>query len=350
MRDILIGSRLINDESPAYVIAEIGNNHGGDVTVAAQMFKVAKDCGADAVKLQMRDNRNLYHRFMYDAPYVNRNSYGETYGKHREALELSTYDYEALKQVAEDIGIDFFATAFDIKSADTLGNILNMPAIKIASGGLTNTALISYAADTGKPLIISTGGGSFEDIDRVVDLMIEMEVTQYALLHCLASYPNQPSEINLNVITTMRRRYRDIPIDFSCHYNGICMAEGAFMLGARIIEKHFTLNHTWKGTDRALSLEPQGLKSLCQNLSRMYDALGDGNKVRHSSEDAPIRKMAQSVYCAKVIAIGDIIKTSQLKLQTPADGLPAWEIENIVGSKAIRIVEPDTLIGRQDYE
>ena len=348
MKQMVINSHTIGNVTPAYVIAEIGNNHCGDVRLAAEMIRVAHECGADAVKFQMRDNKSLYTEEMYNAPYKNRNSYGDTYGLHREALELSITDLLSLQEIACDIGIDFFATAFDIPSADKLID-MDVPAIKIASGGLTNTRLIEHCAiKSGKPIIISTGGATYEDIDRIYRTLRSYPI---AFLHCLASYPNEPQEINLRVIQEMQDRYYDATIGFSCHYNGICMAEGAFMLGARIIEKHFTLNHTFKGTDHALSLEPQGLTSLCQNLSRMHQALGDGVKVKHDSEVNPIRKMAQSVYTSwGMIPHGTVLSADDIELRTPADGLPAWEYDNIIGKVLTRDIGAGELLKKGDYE
>jgi len=156
--------------------------------------------------------------------------------------------------------------------------------------------------------------------------------------------------MNLRVIEYMKEVYPEACIGFSCHFNGIHMAQQAYVLGARIIEKHFTLNHTFKGTDHALSLEPQGLQSLCRNLHDMHEGFGSPVKEVHESEKAPIRKMSQSVYAKVDIDAGAIIFENDIELRTPADGLPAWEFNNIIGKTCVRPCKAGALIEREDYE
>ena len=158
-RSLSIDGTLITDESDCYVIAEIGHNHQGSVEKCRELFRAAKECGADAVKLQKRDNRTLYTRAMYERPYDNENSFGPTYGAHREALEFGRAEYLELQQYAAELGITFFATAFDFSSADFLAQ-LDMPAYKLASGDLRNIPLIRHVARIGKPMILSTGGAT----------------------------------------------------------------------------------------------------------------------------------------------------------------------------------------------
>jgi len=171
MRELRIENNHVNDESDCYVIAEIGHNHRGELETAKEMFRVAKECGANAVKLQKRDNRTLYTRELYEKPYDNIHSYGDTYGKHREALEFGIEEYTELKRYAKEINITFFATAFDFKSADFLQK-LDMPAYKIASGDLKNIPLLKYIAEFQKPMIVSTGGGTMEDVQRAYDAVM----------------------------------------------------------------------------------------------------------------------------------------------------------------------------------
>ena len=158
MRKLIIDGKTIQDNSNAYVIAEIGHNHQGDLETAKKMFRVAKQCGADAVKLQKRENRKLYTSDMLAKPYDNRNSYGATYGEHREALEFGWMEYRELFTYARELGITMFSTAFDFASADFLAKF-DPPAFKIASGDLKNIPLLSHIAGFQKPMIVSTGGG-----------------------------------------------------------------------------------------------------------------------------------------------------------------------------------------------
>src|SRR5262245_42691210 len=171
MRRLKIADRAIDDGSDCYVIAEIGHNHQGNLETAKQMFRVAKDCGADAVKLQKRENRTLFTRAAFDKPYANENSFGASYGEHREALEFGWFEYAELKAYAESLGVHFFATAFDFASADFLAN-LDVPAFKIASGDLKNVPLLRHVAQFQKPMILSTGGGTMEDVTRAHDAVM----------------------------------------------------------------------------------------------------------------------------------------------------------------------------------
>lgn len=289
VRELIIDGRRIADDEPCYVIAEIGNNHGGDVSVACQMIDAAAEAGCDAVKFQRRHNRTLYSRELLDKPYDNLHSYGKTYGAHREALELPLSRYFDLQHRAHTKGMTWCATAFDEISADALMHV-NPPAFKLASGALTDHALIAHVATLGKPVILSTGGGTFRETDDAVN-ELEKHKASYALLHCTASYPCAFDELNLNCIPAMRERYPGVVIGWSGHDNGIAMSVAAYTLGARIIEKHFTLNRTMKGTDHAFSLEPAGMKKLCRDLKRAHVALGDGVKRFYDSEKAPISKM-----------------------------------------------------------
>ena len=311
-REISISGVRIADDSRSFVIAEVGHNHQGNVDTAKKMIKAAVDAGASAVKLQKRDNRSLFTSAYYDRPYNSENSFGDSYGEHREFLEFDYDQYKELQSYSNELGTIFFATAFDFKSADFLQN-LDVPAFKIASGDLKNLPLINYLADFGKPLIISTGGGYQEDIDRVVE-SLESKKAQYSILQCTAGYPPAWNELNLGVITTLRNKFPSTVIGFSSHDNGIAMSVAAYALGARIIEKHFTLNRTLKGTDHAFSLEPQGLSKLVRDLDRLHVALGDGIKSQYPSESDPLQKMGKKIVAARALPKGTVL----IQRSTPA--------------------------------
>lgn len=290
MRELVIAGRRISDDDPCYVIAEIGHNHGGSDVVARQMIREAKRCGADAAKLQKRDNATLYSPAMLAQPYVHDHSFGMTYGAHRDALELDERGYLACRAQAQASAITLLATAFDEPSADFLMRI-GVPAIKLASGSLTDMALLTYVAGLGVPVILSTGGGTEQDVDRAVQ-SITARTPRLAVLHCTAAYPVLDyTTLNLRCMQTFRDRYPDLVIGWSGHVSGIAMALVAYALGARIIEQHFTLNRAHKGTDHAFSLEPAGFTKLVRDLGRAHQALGDGVKRFEACERGPIGKM-----------------------------------------------------------
>ena len=341
-RQIKINDRIINDETPCYIISEIGHNHQGDINKAKEMFNVAKACGADAVKLQKRSNRKLFTKELFNRPYENPNSYGKTYGEHREYLEFGKSEYETLKEYANAIEIDFFATAFDFDSADFLAN-LDMPVYKIASGDLKNTPLLTHVANIGKPMIMSTGGATMEDVNRAYDAIMPIN-ENLCILQCTAAYPAEHDILNLNVISTYRKAFPENVIGLSDHENGIAMAIAAFVLGARVFEKHFTLNHTWKGTDHAFSLEPLGFRKLGRDLKRLPKALGDGIKSVYEIEKEPIRKMGKSIVAARSLKKGVKVSRKDLAFKSPGGGLPPYELENLVGKTLMRDINEDDAI------
>ena len=293
MRQLTIAGRRIADDEPAYVIAELGHNHGGSVATACDLIRSCARAGVDAVKLQKRENTTLYSPALLAQPYVNEHSFGATYGEHRAALELNALQYRACRTAAVAAGVTCFATAFDPPSlAFLLG--LQVPAIKLASGSVTDVPLLTLAGQSGVPVILSTGGSTDLEIDRAVQILAR-HTSDVALLHCTAAYPVlDPAELNLRCITTLRERYPQTVIGWSGHDTGIAMALVAYSLGARIIEKHVTLNRASKGTDHAFSLEPQGVRTLCDNLKQAHLALGDGVKRVYRSEAGPIAKMRRT--------------------------------------------------------
>lgn len=291
MRELTIGTRRIADDEPVLVCAEIGNNHSGSVQTACAMIRAAAKAGAGAVKFQVRQNATLYSQALLNQPYVNENSFGATYGEHRAFLELNLNGLARTREVAKDAGVIWFATAFDERSADRLF-ALNVPAIKLASGALTDTALQRHVAGFGIPIILSTGGGDEHDIERAVNTITSIpKPPPLALLHATASYPLEAKDANLRCVLTLRSRYPDLVIGYSSHSPGVMMPLIAAAFGASIIEVHFTLNRASKGTDHAFSLEPKGLETLCDDLKKLQLALGDGVKRWLACEKGPIAKM-----------------------------------------------------------
>lgn len=338
-RTLKIGSHDIGDDTSCYVIAEVGHNHQGSVKTCMELFKAAKEAGAHAVKLQKRHNRSLYTKAMYDKPYDNENSYGPTYGAHREALEFGEAEYRELQQYCRELDVDFFATAFDFHSADFL-EALGMPAYKIASGDLRNTPLLRHVAKFGKPMIVSTGGGTADDVRRAHDTVMEHN-QQLCILQCTAGYPCEYELLDLRVIETFRQMFPNVVVGFSGHDNGIAMAVAAYVLGARVLEKHFTLNRAWRGTDHAFSLEPVGLRKMVRDLERTRVALGDGQKKVYPSEASPIMKMGKKLVAARALPAGHVLTREDLALKSPGDGLPPYELEKVIGLELSMPVNED---------
>jgi N-acetylneuraminate synthase/sialic acid synthase len=347
--ELRVDGTLIHDEGEAYVLAEIGHNHQGDVEKAKTLIHAAKECGVAAVKLQKRDNRTLFTRVFYDSPYDNENSFGATYGEHREVLELGADEWIELRRYARELQIGFVVAAFDPPSADFCAE-LDITAFKFASGDLLNVPFLRYVATFGKPLLLSTGGGTMEDIDRAVEAILPLN-SQLCVLHCTASYPADTEDLNLRVIETLRERYPDLVIGLSDHQNGIAMALVAYMLGARVFEKHFTLNHAWKGSDHAYSLMPEGMRRLVRDLHRVPVALGDGVKRRLPSEERPLTKMGKKLVAARDLPAGHVLAPGDLEAKSPADGgLPPYELDRLLGGRLLRPLAFEEEVALEDVE
>jgi sialic acid synthase len=347
--ELYVNGRRIADDEPAYVLAEIGHNHQGELEKGKALIHSARECGVDAVKLQKRDNRRLFTRAFYDSPYENENSFGRTYGEHREALELGTSDWFELSRYAREEGLAFVAAAFDEPSADFLVE-LGVDAFKFASGDLSNVPFLRYVAAFGTPLFLSTGGGTLEDIDRAVEAIAAVN-TQLCVLHCTASYPAEVEDLNLAVIAVLKERYPDFVIGLSDHHNGIAMAPVAFMLGARAFEKHFTLNHAWKGTDHAYSLMPDGMRRFVRDLHRVPAALGDGEKRRLPSEERPLEKMGKKLVAARELPAGHVLEPGDVEARSPADGgLPPYELDRLLGGTLLRPLAAQEDVALEDVE
>ena len=349
MAELHVNGRRIADDEPVYVIAEIGHNHQGDVEKAKALIHAAKECGVDAVKLQKRENRSLYTRALYDSPYDNEHSFGATYGEHREALELDAAAWLELREFSREEGIMLFGTAFDEPSADLLAE-LDVPAFKVASADLVNTPLLRHVAGLGKPIFLSTGGGTIEDVERALDTVLSIN-PHVCLMQCTAAYPCETDELQLRVIETYRERFPDLVVGLSDHQNGIAMALVAYMLGARVIEKHFTLNHAWKGSDHAYSLMPEGMRRLVRDLHRVPEAVGDGVKRRLPSEERPLEKMGKKLVATRDLPAGHLLVAGDLAAKSPADGgLPPYELERLLGKRLLRPLAFEEDVAFEDIE
>lgn len=348
MAEFIINGTKIDSDGDCYVIAEVGHNHQGNVETCKKLFAAAKESGANAVKLQKRDNRALFTKAMFDQPYDNENSFGPTYGAHREALEFGEAEYRELQQYTKELGIAFFATAFDMNSADFLAK-LDMPAYKIASGDLRSTPLLKYVAQIGKPMIVSTGGAAMDDVRRAYDAIMPIN-PRLCIMQCTASYPSDPEDMNLAVIQTYKHSFPDVLVGLSDHQSGISMALLGYILGAQVIEKHFTLNRATRGTDHAFSLEPVGLRKLVRDLRRSRVAMGDGVKRPLPIETKPLYKMGKKLVAARDIPQGHTLTSNDVTMKSPNDGLPPYELDNVLGKVTARALKADENIAFADLK
>lgn len=272
MTDVKIGRRAIGVGQPVYVIAEIGINHNGDIDIAKRLIDVAVESGCDAVKFQKRTPEICVP--MDQRLKMRQTPWGEmTYMEYKERTEFWEKEYGQISEHALNRGIQWFASPWDVPSVDFLEGF-DVPTHKVASASLTDEPLLAALAATGKPLIVSTGMSTLDEIDRAMELLADSEVI---LLHSTSTYPCPPAESNLRTIHTLAERY-GVPTGYSGHEKGLQITLGAVSLGAVAVERHITLDRTMWGSDHSASLEPQGVQHLVRDIRILETALGDGVK------------------------------------------------------------------------
>ncbi len=341
---IKMGTRAVGDDSPVYIIAEAGINHGGSLKTAVRMVDVAAKAGADAVKIQVFTPTEVVNPEA-TVPAVDNGSGQRRLVDILADLALSDDDIAKLKGHCDSRGITFLATPFDAHHVDLLSS-LDVPAYKVGSGDVTNIPMIEAMARTAKPIILSTGMSTVEEIDEAVET-ITRHGTQVALLHCVSDYPAKYEGLRLRTIGALRRRY-GVPVGFSDHTLGLTATIAAVALGACIIEKHFTLDKRSPGGDHAMSISPRELRALVRSVRDVERSL-EGNRIGYSSCESNIRVAARRSIVAKVgIRKGQQIKADMLAVRRPANGLHPRYWYRIVGTRAVRDIPANSLLSEDD--
>ena len=334
MRQFKIGNRTITDESDPYIIAELGSNHMGDFQLCRQMVEAAVQAGVDAVKLQKRDNRHLFTKALYGSPYNSEHAYAPTYGEHRDHLEFGEYEFRAVRQMCDAAGVHFIATPFEEHSVEFLHNV-GVDAFKIASSQLKDTPLMLKMAKYKKPIILSTGGGQYKDITRAWDVLTDAG-SEFAILHCTSLYPTKDEDLHLDFIPTLRRAFQDTVIGFSSHHPGLEPNIIAAILGAKIIEVHFTMNRGFPGTDHGFSFEPGGLRRLVEDSRRIPVMRGATHKVVNDKERSGfVFKQGRAIHPLRPIRQGEVLGLDNVGLKAPAEGPPPYEFGRYLGKIAV---------------
>lgn len=324
----LASGKTIGHGLPCFLVAEIGNNHQGRVELAAELVRAAAAAGADAVKFQKRDVRALLTRAGRAAPYRGPNSFGPTYGAHREALELTFEELAELKALAESLGLTFFASAWDAPSLEGLLG-LEVELLKVASADLTSLPLIRRMVTTGLPIVASTGMSRWPEIDAAVAELTAAH-RQVVLLHCNSSYPSADREICLPVMLELARRY-ELPVGYSGHELGYAPSLAAAALGACLIERHFTLDKTLPGTDHAASLTPDEFAAMAEMIRQIERACAGSAKKIFPGEASSARKLKKAIVAARNLSAGTVLTPEDLAVKCPADGLPTLFWDDVKG-------------------
>ena len=348
----VLGTEITRDGEP-YLIGEIGSNHMGDVKRALQMMSTLKAVGFHAAKLQKRTNKEMYTRELLARGYEGYNSYGATYGEHRRALEFGRVEFQELIDWGEEIGLHLFATAFDFSAANFLEG-LGVPAFKMASGDIVNTPLLKHVAGFGKPMFVSTGGSTMDDVKRAHNAIMPIN-EQLCIMHCTASYPCPPvgdsyEVFNMRAISVLKSTFPKTVIGFSDHQSGISLGPVGLAFGARVFEKHVTFDRAAKGTDHPFSMEPVGQRKYARDIHRTYEALGDGKKQMYECEKAPLSKMAKSIVAKSDILSGTVLTLNDIAFKCPAGGLPPYHVYDMLGQKTKKHLVRDQMIKWKDLE
>ncbi len=340
---VKIGDRYVGEGEPTYFIAEIGNNHNGDYYLAKRTIEEAVKAGADAVKFQKRFIDQTFAKELREKPQTKDQVLGKTYGEYRQALELSLDEFKKLKKVAQDLGTTFFATPFDKKSVDFLEEV-GVDVYKIASFDATNLPLLEYVAKKGKPMILSTGMTSLEELDEAVKTIAPLN-NQLVILHCVSVYPTTDERLNLATIPFLRERYKPIPIGYSGHERDYAPTLAAIALGAKCVERHITLDKSLPGPDHAtVSIDHLEFKQMVDEARRIETALGKPGKHLFEEEMKTREKHSKSIVSKVKISAGTPITADMVICKSPGYGLKPRRLPEVIGKKLKKDVEEDTVL------
>lgn len=340
-------NKYIGPDEPVFIIAEVGQNHNGEMEIAKQLIDVAVDSGADAVKFVKRTIEDILTKEALKRPYLGPHSFGDTYGEHRRKLEFSPEQHFELADYCRQKGIIYFATPTDRNAADMLEEI-GVPLYKIASRDLINIPLIEHVAQKGKPVILSSGMSTMDDIEDAVNTILKYN-EDLVLMHCTSEYPCPYEHVNLRMIGTLRKKF-DLNIGFSGHTIGISMPVIAATLGAVAVEKHITLARYMKGTDHAGSLEPDGLKRVVRDIRNLEKALGDGQKHVYDGELQVKYKLGKSLVTARDLPGGHLIEIDDLLVKGPGTGISPRDVHKVVGRRLKKSKSNDATLFWEDIE
>jgi len=334
------------------VIAEVGINHNGDPELAKAIVAAAKEAGADIAKTHtykaeevMTDSTPLAEYMKSGESKASKPA--SSFIEMARKFELSDYSTESLKAYSESIGIEFLSSPFDVPSVGYLKK-LGVKRLKLPSGELVNPLLLEAAASTGLPLIVSTGMATLEEVRYAVGVLRKSGAKDICLLHCLTQYPAEFKHVNLKAMLTIAKEFPDCVAGYSDHTPGIEASVAAVAMGARVIEKHLTLDKSLPGPDQMASLDPAEFKRLVQAIRNVEDALGDGVKRPSPPEIANIKIVRKSVVLRAAQKAGTTLSLEMLTGKRPGTGIPVREIDSVVGRKLKKDMPPDSVLSPDD--
>jgi len=334
----------------AYVIAEIGANHNGDMALARRMIDEAKRLGCDCVKFQSWDTK-LFSRTVYEQNFFLSDDYRERKDHSlrtiMEAYAVSKAEMGKLKAYCDKVGIDFASTPFERDQIDALVEF-DAPFIKIASMDVNNDHLLSHAAKTSRPVMMSTGLSSMAEIDHAVETLEANGAREIVLLHCVSLYPPRNDEVNLRNMEMLRQAY-GYPVGFSDHTFGSAVPLAAVALGAVVIEKHFTLDKTMEGWDHKISADPPEMREIVEGARKIHECLGVSRRTLSAREIKQREAYRRSIVSARDIRKGAKIVEDDLCYRRPGTGLAPNLAPSLIGQRAVRDIPADALIAWADF-
>jgi len=345
MTTIKIGDRVIGEDNPAFIIAEIGVNHNGSMYNAKKMIDICKESGVDVVKFQMRDLEDLYRKGVFENTFAEDLSLQYTLSLLKK-FQLTEEQFQELADYTREQGLVFMCTPWDKSSVDKLEKI-GVPAYKTASADMTNLDLLGYIVSKGKPIIVSTGMATEEEIEKTANFLKE-KGADFALLHCNSTYPAPFKDINLRFMNELEKY--GVPIGYSGHERGIAVSSAAVAMGATIIERHFTLDRTMEGPDHAASLEPNGLEKLVRDIRVVELAKGTKHRWMSQGEKLNRENLGKSLVAGNDIRKGEEIKESDVVVKSPGKGLSPQKIDDLVGTIAHRNIQADDYFHEDDLD
>lgn len=348
----ITSSKTLSNFCRPFFIAELGSNHNGDMDIAKELIVQAKNAGADCVKFQSWTKDSIFSKKKYSDNYFladdyrNRSDY--TLEQIVERYSISENQLSEMMSFANGVGIDCTSTPFSKREVDFLVEACNVPFIKIASMDLNNYPFLEYVAGKGKPMVLSTGLSELYEIDRAVKTIEAAGNNQIVILHCISNYPPKDSEVNLRNITTLMQCYPSYPIGFSDHTIGSEIPLAATVLGACVIEKHFTLDKNLEGWDHKVSTTPSELKSLIFSCNRVVDALGSTRITARESEEKK-REFRRSIVLKNAMPAGSKLKDDDLDVKRPGGGFLPESRSWIVGRTINKDLPDDHILTPGDF-
>lgn len=338
-----IGNKVIGEGNAAFIIAEAGVNHNGDINIAKKLVDEAALTGVDAIKFQTFKTERLVTDYADMAEYQ-KDNLGKVDSQFNmlKKLELSYEEFIELQKYCREKEIMFLSTPFDFESADFLESI-GMEAFKISSADLTNIPFLQHIAKFNKPMILSSGMATLSEIEEAINAIYNLGNNQVAVLHCTSNYPAKLQSVNLNAMNTIKNAFKIIS-GYSDHTEGITIPIAAVAMGGNIIEKHFTLDKNMEGPDHKASLNPLELKDMIVAIRDVEMALGTGIKRYNPSEVDTMKAARKSIVAARNIKVGEYIKALDLDYKRPGTGLSPKFYVDIIGRKANRDIQVDEQI------